>query len=137
MSHRASRAFAWLTALTVAAFVALVLLAHAALAQKSEPPSLRCEHSLSRLSTFDKLRLLPAQILSVEGDLVEWRATGADEIRLGTSALSEATEFAVMKGGKPEKAARAEFVKSAGTKAEWSLLMCARCKVLLAARKDN
>ena len=135
MADRGSRAFAVLTAITVAAFVALVLLAHAAFAQ--DAPSLRCPHDLSRLSTFDKLRLLPAEILSVEGDLVEWKATGADEVRLGTSALTEATEFAVTKNGRPEKAGRDVFVNSAGTRAEWTLLLCSRCKTLLAARKDK
>jgi hypothetical protein len=137
MSDRGTRAFAWLTALTVAAFVALVLLAHAAFAQGGAPTLLKCPHDLSRLSTFDKLRLLPAEVISVEGDLVEWKATGADEVRLGTSALTEATEFAVTKNGKPEKAERDVFVNSAGTRAEWTLLLCSRCKTLLAARKDK
>jgi hypothetical protein len=145
MADRGSRAFAALTAITVAAFVALVLLAHVALGQSSQngrnaldaPTLLKCPHDLSRLSTFDKLRLLPAEVISVEGDLVEWKATGADEVRLGTSALTEATEFAVTKNGKPEKAERDLFVNSAGTRAEWTLLLCSRCKTLLAARKDK
>lgn len=99
-----------------------------------DAPTLKaCDHDLSRLAAFDKVRFIPARFTELEGDTAHFRAVGRDELRLASVELRAETVYAVTAGRTVQTVDRKHFEKRMRS-GEWLVWYCHACKAALAIR---